>query len=151
MPLQIPAQEFEKLRRIIAARSSGASVKELLEISELGFPKRTLQRRLDQLVSEKRLEPRGEGRARRYVVPKEEPFYSSSVVREDPPAFKVRHDWLSAEALEIRTIIQLPLAQRNPVNYQGSFLEIYRPNKTFYLPEDLRIREFPNTQKKVAA
>ncbi|MEO5712791.1 MAG: Fic family protein [Luteolibacter sp.] len=138
MPLHIPALEFEKLRRIIAGRAFGASVKELLELSELGFPKRTLQRRLDQLVSEKRLEPRGEGRARRYVVPKEEPFPVSSVVREDPPAFKVRHDWLSTEALDIRSIIQLPLAQRTPVNYQGNFLERYRPNKTFHLPESLR-------------
>ncbi len=138
MPLQIPAQEFEKLRRIIAARAYGASVKELLEISELGFPKRTLQRRLDQLVSDKRLEPRGEGRARRYIVPKEEPLPTSFVVREDPPAFKIRHDWLSTQALDIRTIIQLPLAQRTPVNYQGSFLDSYRPNRTFYLPENLR-------------
>ncbi|MEO7099816.1 MAG: Fic family protein [Luteolibacter sp.] len=138
MPLQIPAQEFEKLRRIIAARESGASVKELLEISDLGYPKRTLQRRLDQLVSEKRLEPKGEGRARRYLVPTEMPFSNSSVVREDPPVFKIRHDWLSPEALEIRAIIQLPLAQRTPVNYQGSFLAAYRPNETFYLPENLR-------------
>ena len=138
MPLQIPAQEFEKLRRLIAARPSGASVKELLEIPELGFPKRTLQRRLDQLVTEKRLEPQGEGRARRYLVAKEIPFSSSSFVREDPPVLKARHDWLSPEALEIRAIIQLPLAQRTPVNYQGSFLDAYRPNETFYLPENLR-------------
>ena len=103
VPLQIPAEEFEKLRRIIAARAYGASVKELLELTELGFPKRTLQRRLDQLVSEKHLEPQGEGRARRYVVPKEEPLPRSFVVREDPPVFKVRHDWLSTEALDIRT------------------------------------------------
>jgi Fic family protein len=138
VPLQIPVHEFEKIRRIIAARTYGASVKELLEFPELGFPKRTLQRRLDQLVSDKRLEARGEGRARRYVVRKEESFPMSSVVREDPPAFKARHDWLSAEALDIRTIIQLPLAQRTPVNYQGSFLGDYRPNMTYYLPENLR-------------
>jgi len=138
VPLQIPAQEFDKLRRIIAARAYGASVKELLELPELRFPKRTLQRRLDQLVSEKQLEPRGEGRARRYVVPKEKPFPVSSVVREDPPAFKVKHDWLTTEALDIRAIIQLPLAQRTPVNYRGLFLDAYQPNRTFYLPENLR-------------
>jgi Fic family protein len=138
VPLQIPTEEFEKLRRIIAARPSGASVKELLAFSELGFPKRTLQRRLDQLVSAKKLKPQGEGRARRYLVLEEEHFRDSSVVREDPPVFKARHEWLSNDALDIRAIIQLPLSQRNPVKYQTSFLEAYKPNKTFYLPPDLR-------------
>jgi Fic family protein len=139
VPLQIPVQEFNDLLRIIAARVYGASVKELLENSELGFPKRTLQRRLDQLVSEKRLEARGQGRARRYIAPRSDHFpLTASVVREDPPVYKIRHDWLSPEALDIRGIIQLPLTQRIPVNYQGSFLDGYRPNKTFYLPESLR-------------
>ncbi|MEO8613815.1 MAG: Fic family protein [Luteolibacter sp.] len=138
MPFKIPAGEFNELRSIIASRLFGASVKELLEVSGLKYPKRTLQRRLDQLVAEKRLEPKGEGRARRYLVPKEDPVPSSSYVREEPPVYKIRHDWLSPEALEIRSIIQLPLAQRSPVRYQGSFLAAYRPNKTFYLPEHLR-------------
>ena len=66
MPYQIPNQEFEKLLRIIAGRNLGASVKELLTNPELKFPKRTLQRRLDQLVSEQKLEAKGQGRARRY-------------------------------------------------------------------------------------
>ena len=138
MPLQIPEQEFTDLLRIIAAKRSGASVKELLEV---GFPKRTLQRRLDQLVSERRLVPQGKGRARRYLVAIEEPLPFSSVVREEPAHYPARHDWLSPAAMEIRGIIQLPLAQRTPVNYQGSFLDAYRPNVTFYLPEILR-REF---------
>ena len=139
MPLQIPLQEFDDLLRIIAARVYGASVKELLANAELRFPKRTLQRRLDQLVSERRLQAQGQGRARRYIAPRQNLLpMTPSVVREDPPVYKIGHDWLSPEALEIRRIIQLPLAQRTPVNYQESFLHRYRPNKTFYLPELLR-------------
>ncbi|MEO5917566.1 MAG: Fic family protein [Luteolibacter sp.] len=138
MPLQIPTKEFDNLLRIIAGKASGASVKELLAEPALGFPKRTLQRRLDQLVSERRLKPAGKGRARRYLAPEEEPLPRTLVVREDTPVYKTRHEWLSPEALEIRAIIQRPLAQRNPVNYQGSFLEAYQPNKTYYLPEGLR-------------
>jgi hypothetical protein len=138
MPLQVPDEEFDKLHRIIAARTFGASVKELLENPELGFPKRTLQRRLDQLVSERRLEPRGQGRARRYVVPEEDRFPMTSMVMEDPPVYKTRFDWLSPEALEIRRTLQLPLTQRTPVGYQGAFLDAYQPNRTFYLPESLR-------------
>ena len=139
MPFRVPFQEFDKLLSIIAGRLNGASVKELLENRELGYPKRTLQRRLDQLVSDNRLEPKGEGRGRRYLVPhQQDPHAMTSMVREDSPVYKIRHDWLSPEALEIRGIIQRPLTQRIPVNYQGSFLDRYRPNKTFYLPESLR-------------
>ena len=60
------------------------------------------------------------------------------MVREDSPVHPNRHDWLSAEAMEIRSIIQLPFSQRTPVGYQGSFLKAYKPNTTFYLPESLR-------------
>ncbi len=116
----------------------GASVKDLLADAELGFSKRTLQRRLDQLVVEKRLVPQGRGRARRYLVKKDELPTFSSVVREDPVVYKVRSEWLSVEAQEIRGNIQQPLSERTPVGYQGSFLDAYRPNKTFYLPENLR-------------
>lgn len=138
MPLQIPAQEFDNLHRVIAARAFGASIKELLEYPGLEFPKRTLQRRLDQLVSEKRIEPKGQGRARRYLVPEQDRFPMTSVVMEEPPVYKTRFDWLSPAALEIRRTIQLSMSQRTPVGYQGVFLDAYQPNKTFYLPETLR-------------
>jgi Fic family protein len=138
MPLQIPAQELDQLLRIIAGRSSGASVKELMAIPALQFPKRTLQRRLDQLVSEKRLEPSGQGRARRYLVRREEPVVENWHLREDPVVYKTGNDWLSPQAIEIRATIQLPVSERMPVGYQGAFLDAYRPNQTFYLPESLR-------------
>ncbi|MBC7980656.1 MAG: Fic family protein, partial [Armatimonadetes bacterium] len=62
----------------------------------------------------------------------------TSEVREDAAVYRTRHGWLSPAALEIRGTIQLPVSQRNPVGYQGSFLDAYHPNKTFYLPESLR-------------
>ncbi len=62
----------------------------------------------------------------------------TSMVMEEPTVYKTRFDWLSPAALEIRRTIQLPVTQRTPVGYQGAFLDAYRPNKTFYLPENLR-------------
>ena len=138
MPLQIPSHEFDRLHRIIAARPSGASVKELLATPELRLPKRTLQRRLDQLVSERRIEPSGQGRARRYLGWIEDQSVSGSILREEPSIYRTQQDWMSETAIELRRIIQLPLSQRTPVGYQGTFLEAYRPNATFYLPETLR-------------
>lgn len=138
MPLQIPTHELDQLFYIIASKPSGASVKELLAHHELDFPKRTLQRRIDQLVSERRIDPRGQGRSRRYVGRPEEIPFPNSMLREEPAVYRVGHDWMSPEALELRRIIHLPLSQRNPVGYQGAFLDAYRPNQTFYLSEALR-------------
>jgi hypothetical protein len=116
-------------------------VKELLALPSLEFPKRTLQRRLDQLVSQGDLQPVGEGRSRRYVstvkrfVPDS---VSSGMVREEPPAYGGGHEWLSAESLQLRTALQLPLSRRKPVGYQGKFLDAYEPNVTCYLSGKLR-------------
>mgnify|MGYP000880565188 CR=1 FL=1 len=60
------------------------------------------------------------------------------MVREEPPVYKTRNDWLSPAAREIRAVIQLPVSERTPVGYQGAFLDAYQPNHTFYLPESLR-------------
>jgi hypothetical protein len=67
-------------------------------------------------------------------VPEEDHLPSSFVLREDPAIYRIKHEGLSDEAMQIRAIIQLPLSQRIPVHYQGAFLGAYQPNKTFYLP-----------------
>ncbi len=105
---------------------------------EVDFPKRTLQRRLDQLVSDGRLEPVGAGRARRYVARRISPELEGLRLREDPPELRASYDWLSEEGGEIRRLIERPLGQRTPVGYNSAFLDAYRPNETFYLPEPLR-------------
>jgi Fic family protein len=138
VPLQIPASEYEELLRLVARRRHGASVKDLLSMPEIDHPKRTLQRRLDHLVSEGRLEPVGEGRARRYVARHVPAEPEGLRLRQDAPEYRVSHEWLSREGRETRSLIQRPLAERMPVGYQGTFLDSYRPNETFYLPESLR-------------
>ena len=139
VPLKVPYLEFQQLRHILMMRESGASVKELLAMPKLSYPKRTLQRRLDHLVSAGTLQARGEGRARRYHFIEEAHLRSErTFVGEEPPVYQTRNDWLSIEAKAIGRTIQLPLSARTPVGYQGAFLEAYRPNETFYLPESLR-------------
>ncbi len=140
MPLQVPEQEFDRLLQFIEKQSSGVSVAELLANPGIDYPKRTLQRRLDQLISDGRIRPAGMARARRYfAVAKAKPAWQeSSFVREEPTAYWAGQDWLSTEAQEIRAIIQLPVSERTPVGYDGAFLDAYRPNETLYLPAGLR-------------
>lgn len=136
MPLQVPSQEFVLLSNVLARFPSGASVSALLAVPELDFAKRTLQRRLDRLVKEGRLVMEGRGRACRYRPVVEEP--PSLMLAEEPARFRVSKEWLSPEARVLREHIRKPLGDRMPVGYQGGFLESYIPNKTFYLPADLR-------------
>lgn len=112
---------------------SGVAVGDLLREPEVRFPKRTLQRRLDQLVNEHRLLARGEGRSRRYLAAE-----SSTMLREDVAVYTTSRDWLSKEAMEIRAAVGRPLGQRMPVGYNGAFLDAYQPNITCYLPHETR-------------
>lgn len=149
MPLPIPSEELVQLMRIVERHPNGVSVGELLATPGLPIKKRTLQRRLDQLVGEGKLLPVGQGRARRYVtaptLTPATPAKQTSYRDHDPGRFSSRlqespndHAWLSDGAREIRAIIQQPRALRTPVGYQGEFLDAYAPNRTFYLTESLR-------------
>ncbi|RYD20783.1 MAG: Fic family protein [Verrucomicrobiaceae bacterium] len=134
----LPQREEDHILEVISRFPGGASVADLLPAFSATFSKRTLQRRLDHLVSERSISPKGEGRARRYVL-----AYRSPVVSEPAPEYPRRgatsaHEWLSGEGAELRTAIQLPLARRMPVGYNSGFLTSYQPNKTAYLPESLR-------------
>ena len=150
MPLQVPAEELSAVRQIIRRFPNGASVGELLALPEIHFPKRTLQRRLDQLVSEGRLTPKGEGRARRYLIREiyapAEMDPPSAVVREEPR--DLEPEWLSLEARAVRKVMSRPVNQRTPVAYNGHFLDAYEPNRTFYLPAALRDELVTLAQKR---
>ena len=143
MPKESLSHEQETLLRIIRLRALGASVKELLASPHLNLPKRTLQRRLDQLVHEGQLKPVGEGRARRYVANASEGYQEdfsepTAVVREEEPSVAPGSSWLSPEGRRLSLEIRQPLVSRQPVGYQGSFLDVYQPNVTRYLSEPVR-------------
>ncbi|MFT5109748.1 MAG: hypothetical protein ACI9UA_005398 [Pseudoalteromonas tetraodonis] len=104
-------------------------------------------------MTEGRILPRGEGRARRYIAPVEQGYqYPADIaysvekswrdrqtrVRESRDAGETAPDWLSVEAIEIRTEINRPLMERRPVAYNAEFLSSYIPNETCYLPAPLR-------------
>ena len=137
MPLKVAQQELDSIIRIMRSHPDGLSISELMEIPEFDFTKRTLQRRLNQLIDEERLVPNGEGRGRRYLLPIEK--MSETVLREDPPCAE-EPEWLSPEAIEIRESVNRPVTARSPVGYQADFLECYQPNIDAYLSPELRNR-----------
>ncbi len=133
VPSQIPPKESELILRAVADSPDGASIGELLMVPEIDYARRTLQRRIDQLVGMRLLVPKGQGRARRYMISPR-----SSTEESAGKASPENRDWLSSDAIEIRDAVNRPIFERIPVGYRGEFLDAYLPNQTFYLLEDLR-------------
>lgn len=95
--------------------------------------RRTLQRRLAELVEQGKLSASGERKGRRYHL----------AARSAAPAARLREDSglpVSAEAEAIRLSVTRSLAARTPIGYQKAFLERYRPNQMAYLRQEDRSR-----------
>jgi len=83
------------------------------------------------LVAHERLRAEGEGRRRRYL--------SAHATARTAAHFPERADLvLSPEAEAVRQLVSAPIQQREPVGYDRSFLDEYRPNESFYLSADTR-------------
>lgn len=98
------------------------------------LPRRTVQRWLARLVGAGMIQAVGRGPARRYLV---------SPAAASEPALAATSDDdipLGQQAIELRGRIRMPLARRLPVGYQREFLDAYQPNRTFYMPAEIRER-----------
>ena len=101
--------------------------------------RRTAQRLIAKLIDEGKVSAQGEGRARRYFVG--DRYHGRA---GDQPGAAVGADAfprfipLSADSQDILDYIDQPPEARRPVGYQRDFLDAYRPNETWYLPESLR-------------
>jgi fido (protein-threonine AMPylation protein) len=131
MARQIPKQELEAIIAAVARFPAGASIEELKDALERPPPHRTLQRRVAMLVAHERLRAEGEGRRRRYL--------SAHAKTRTAVHSQERSDLvLSPEAEAVRQLVSAPIQQREPVGYDRSFLDAYRPNESFYLSADSR-------------
>jgi hypothetical protein len=128
MPRKLPADVTEQLLTLIANAPDGVGIDELLRLLGDKISRRTLQRRLSELVGVGRLKPEGGGRSIRYVLAK---ATGEATVEED----YVR---LSPSGGDVRQLVRKPLMERTPVSYNRQFLDQYRPNESSYLtPETI--------------
>ncbi|MBI3650835.1 MAG: Fic family protein [Acidobacteria bacterium] len=88
--------------------------------------RRSLQRRLFQLVAAGRLINEKKGRSTRYFFP--------------PLAENIRGDEnsipLSPSGIEVQRAVRKPQTERTPVSYHREFLDQYRPNESKYLTSE---------------
>lgn len=144
MPKIISAAEYEAVVNAVRERPDGVSIEMIQSVLGEGVARRTLQRRLNELVKQGRLVTEGRKRGARYRLPAE----GSVTVRPGAGAIKAEGGQVSAEIYvpmsadgsRLRDLVRRPLMLRTPVGYRREFLLDYRPNETWYLPGETRTR-----------
>ena len=141
MPKQVPEKDLDLILTAVASFPEGASVEDIFGAVDHNLPRRTLQRRLAQLVRQNKLRVTGRGRASRYRLPAivvaGRGVAAGRSIVEGRGEFRIP---LSPDGEAIEKIVREPLQNRQPVGYNREFLDAYRPNDTFYLSAETRQR-----------
>lgn len=140
----VSATELDLIEKVIAEHPKGISISALEKEVALQLPKglnrRTLQRRLKQLLEEGRILTEGKSIALIYKKAPREIYAKITGKLGVSDKIEVeRYIPVSEQGVIIRDIIKQPLMRRKPVGYKRSFLEKYEPGTTFYLSKSLRL------------
>jgi hypothetical protein len=125
-------QEMHAIEEAVRRRPGGVTTQQIAD-DVPPIPQRTLQRRLKELVDQKRLLMEGERRWARYRLPKVEVSgqLAAAEVRVDAQLeFLVP---VSKKGAAIQEHVRQPPEARMPAGYNRAFLDSYRPNVSFYL------------------
>ena len=135
MARPFPDHSLQALIDVVTRSAFGMSMHEIEAVLPLPPNRRTLQRWLTALVTDKKLVRVGKGRAVRYraieTAGSEELFAHSP----EPPVYGLP---LSEPARQIAAHVRQAIQQRRPVGYRREFLDDYQPNRTHYLPAAMR-------------
>jgi len=138
MPKNVPTSELDRILAEVALHPAGIGVDALQAALQRTVTRRTLQRRLAELVTRDRLLTHGEARALRYRVA---PIKATAGIQEAGDQLLATAEIYvptSPEGEDIKTYVRRPITQRRPIAYDIRFLEAYTPNHTFYLDVSLR-------------
>lgn len=140
MPRALPADLSEKLLAALTARPEGLGIEALVAQFGKIASKRTIQRRLTDLIERKRIVTEGDARALRY---KALPIIGQidvtlAPVTAEATTGEVSGVPLSPTGASIRALVTKPIAARIPVGYNREFLDRYRPNESAYLGPEIR-------------
>lgn len=135
MSKKISQSDLDELLEILARFPEGASLQQILSFSGAKVKRRSLQRRLAALIKLGKIVAEGRSRARRYFLPS---MLKKQENKTIPEIKEIDTIPLSSNSKNIQNKILQPIQIRTPVGYNRKFLDEYRPNTTFYLPESIR-------------
>ncbi len=142
MPKRLPEDLDARIAAEISRHREGIGIVELSKVFAGIVSRRTLQRRLIRLTRKGHISAKGEGRARTYLaLATSDVSISKSDIRlgQKPEAPDIEvYVPTSEESQHVVSYIRRPIQQRQPVGYDRLFLELYRPNETFYLSPEIR-------------
>ncbi len=140
MPKKLPEDLDTHISAEIARHREGVGIEDLAAALADVVSRRTLQRRLSELAKQKHISATGAGKARRYRALGTVDVYATETGGANEAAGTAIEVYvpLSAEGREILNYLRQPIQRRRPVGYDRAFLEAYRPNKTYYLPQEIR-------------
>lgn len=147
MALPLPVEDLHIIESVIAEHPEGIGISALTAVLAKRLAatlnRRTLQRRLERLVKDRRVITEGESIARVYKIGPASKIAQVTgaklTVRLGTPEVEL-YVPVSTQGAAIRKQVQRPLMQRKPSGYQRTFLEAYEPDVTYYLPASLRIQ-----------
>lgn len=144
MPIPIQDPLIRSILEAAAGAQEGLALKDVMNLPGLAGKRRKAQKLLGLLVKANHLHMEGATKGARY-------FLASPLPQAPAPVRPAQEDYppLSAASAFLRDDIRKPLSQRTPVGYWREFLDDYRPNQTFYLPESTRTRLKSLGQPKV--
>lgn len=117
--------QFNAIQDAVAEHPEGLSIDEIMDKSNLNLPRRTLQRRIAALVTQRRLITVGRGKKTAYRLRMVED-------REAP------HGVLKVKEREAIYYLHEPLHPKKTIPYRSDFLDDYQPNITEYLSKPIR-------------
>ena len=128
VPKRLPKDVDEKVLAYVANSPDGLGIEALSRLLGDQISRRSLQRRLSDLVATRKLIPAKKGRSTRYLL-----LPSAGEAKREEGSVA-----LSPSGVEVSRQVWRPLAERTPVGYNREFLDKYRPNKSSYLtPETI--------------
>jgi len=144
MPIQIKSEQLDELVNVVASFPEGAHLEQILQKFTPTLPRRTMQRRLAALVSDRQLIMEGAGRTVAYrALPHPHDKNIIYKVHEKDERKEIEFDgiWVpfSPEVYALLTQPKVKEPQGDyPISYRRDFLDSYQPNETFYLDEKVR-------------
>ena len=143
MPKKIAPSVYETIIDAVRQHPDGAS-SEMIQAVLGETARRTLQRRLNELVKQGRLAVEGRTRGALYRLPPESDvtvqLTGVSAQGEVGQVLIEVYVPMSAEGSRLRDLVRRPVTLRTPVGYQHEFLLDYKPNQSWYLPSQVRTR-----------
>ena len=137
-----PTDALNSVANAISHFPGGAKIEQIEAALAARLPRRTLQRRLADLIRKQLVHTQGVGRATRYLRGDGIVISAHSSAHDSAtPSATVSLDVgipLSPEANSIKAHVNQALQNRKPVGYNPAFLDSYRPNVTYYLPASTR-------------